>query len=73
MGIPVKLAIMVITDIIGKMFKEEDASSGVRAKDIETRYHFIEEHVEDVFIKVVIFKTEDNNTDLCTKNLKKGT
>jgi hypothetical protein len=52
---------------------EEDASSCVRAKDIETRYHFIEEHVEDVFIKIVIFKTEDNNTDLCTKNLKKGT
>jgi hypothetical protein len=54
MGFPVKLPIMVRTDKIGTMFMAEKASSDVRTKQIDTRYHFIREHIEDGFIKIVI-------------------
>jgi hypothetical protein len=53
-GILVKLTIMVRTDNVGAMFMAENASSGVRTRHIDTKYHFIKEHVEDGFIKIVI-------------------
>jgi hypothetical protein len=56
-GIPAKLRIMVRTDNIGGMFMAENAS-GVKTRHIYTRYHFIREHVEDSFIKVVLVKKE---------------
>jgi hypothetical protein len=51
----------------------ENANSGVRTRHINTRYHFIREHVEDVFIKIVFVKTDDNDSDLFTKNVNKYT
>jgi hypothetical protein len=36
----VKLPIMVRTDKVGVMFMEENESSGVRTRHIDTRYHF---------------------------------
>jgi hypothetical protein len=44
MRIPVKFRIIVRTDNIGGMFMAENASSGVRSRHIDIRYHFIREH-----------------------------
>jgi hypothetical protein len=54
--IPVNLCLMVKTDDIGEMFMAESASYGVRARHIDKRYHFIREHIEDVFIKIIFDK-----------------
>jgi hypothetical protein len=68
-GIPVKLPIMVRNDNIGAMFMaEKNASSDIRTRHIDTRYHFIREHVEDGFIKIVFVKIDNNHSDLFTKN-----
>jgi hypothetical protein len=64
---------MVRTDNIGAMFMEENASSGIRTRQIDSRYHFIREHVEDSFIKIVFVKTDKNYSDLFTKNVNKDT
>jgi sugar/nucleoside kinase (ribokinase family) len=61
MGIPVKLPMMLRTDNIGSMFMAENASSGVRTRHIDTRNHFISEHVEDGFVKIVFVKTDEND------------
>ena len=42
-------------------------------KQIETRYHFVREYVEDEILKVVYVRTEDNTVDILTKNTDKST
>jgi hypothetical protein len=73
MGTPVKLPIMVRDDNIGVMFMAENASSGLRARHIDTKYHFIMEHCEEVLIKIVLVKTDENDPDLFIKNANKDT
>jgi hypothetical protein len=41
--------------------------------DIDSRYHFICEHVEDDFIKIIFVRTNENDADILTKNLNKET
>jgi hypothetical protein len=64
LGISVKLPMIVITDNIGAIFMAENPFSGVRTRHIDTRYHFIREHVEDGFIKIIFVKTNDNDADI---------
>ena len=58
------------TDNIGAIFMAENSSSGVRARHINTRNHFIYKHVEDGFIKIVFVRTNDISI---TKNVNNGT
>jgi hypothetical protein len=44
---------MVRTDNVGAIFIAEKASSGVRTRYMDTRYHFIMDHLEDGFIKII--------------------
>jgi hypothetical protein len=71
MGISVKLPIMVRTGNIGAMFMAENACYGVRYRNIDTRYNFIRENVEDGFIKNIFVKTARNDSDLSTRNVNK--
>jgi hypothetical protein len=64
---------MVRTDSIGTMFMAENASSGVRIRQIDTRDHLIRDHIEDGFINIVFVKTDDNDSDFFTKNVIKNT
>jgi hypothetical protein len=73
LGISVKLPIIVRIDNIGAIFMAENASSGVRTRHIDTRYHFIREHIEDGFIQIVFVGTSDNDADIFTKNVSKET
>jgi hypothetical protein len=61
LGISIKLNIIVRTDKIGAIFMAENPSSAVRTRHIETLYHFICEHVEDGFIKIIFVRTNEND------------
>jgi Reverse transcriptase (RNA-dependent DNA polymerase) len=63
----VKLPIVVRCDNVGAIFM----GSGVCTRHVDTRYHFIREHVEDNFIQIVFVKSCDNDADLFTKNVNK--
>jgi hypothetical protein len=69
MGVEVKLTIVVTSDNVGAIVMAENSSSEVRTRHIDTRYHFVLEHVEDGFIKIVFVESEDNNADIITKNV----
>jgi hypothetical protein len=73
LGISVKLPIIVRIDNNGAIFMAENASSGVRTRHIDTRYHFIREHIEDGFIEIVFVRTSDNDANIFTKNVNKET
>jgi hypothetical protein len=48
-----KLPIVVSCNNVGAIFMAKNLSSGVGTKHVNTRYHFIQEYIEDDFIKTV--------------------
>jgi hypothetical protein len=60
---------VVKTDNIGALFMSQNASTGVRTRHVDTRYHFIRENVEDGIIKIEFVKSDDNDSDIFTKNV----
>jgi hypothetical protein len=51
----------------------ENASSGVCTMHIDTRYQFIQEHIEEGLIQIVFARTSENDADIFTKNVNKET
>jgi hypothetical protein len=73
LGISVELPMIVRKDNISSMFMAENPSLGVRTRHIDTRCHFIREHVEDSFITIIFVKTIENDVDIFVKNVNKET
>jgi hypothetical protein len=73
LSIPVKLPIVVRMDNIGAIFMAENASTSVRTRHVDTRYHFVRELIEDGFIRIIFVKTDENDADLFTKNVNRET
>jgi len=69
LGIPLEYPITVNVDNIGAIYLTKNATTGSRTKHVDTRYHFVREYVEDGIIKVVFVRSEDNHSDIFTKNL----
>ena len=69
MGMKVKLPIVVRVDNLGAIFISENVLVSQKTKHIDIRYRFVQEFVFDGFIKVIFVKTEDNDSDIFTKNL----
>jgi hypothetical protein len=47
----------------------ENASTGFRTWHVDTRYHFVQELIEDGFIKIKFVRSIENDSDLKTKNV----
>ena len=45
--------------------------SSNQTKHVNTRYHFVRELIEDGIIKIEFVRSENNNSDIFTKNLGK--
>ena len=69
MGIRVELPIVVQVDNIGAIFMSENIVTSQRTKHIDVRYKFVNEFVEDGFVKIIFVRSEENDADLFTKNL----
>ena len=68
-GIEIDLPIVVKTDNIGAMFMAQNASSGVRTRHVDTRYHYVRENLEDGIIKIEFVRSDENHSDIFTKNV----
>jgi hypothetical protein len=51
-------------DNVGAIFIAENASATSCTKHIDVRYHFIRELIENITIKIVFVKSEDNKADM---------
>ena len=69
MGVNVILPVIVRVDNIGAIWMAENASAGSRTKHVELKYHFIRRYVEEGFIKIVFVRTDENTSDVFTKNV----
>jgi hypothetical protein len=63
------LPIIVKTDNVGAMFMAQNSSSGVRTRHVNTRYHFVQENLDDGVIKIEFIKSFENQSDIFTKNV----
>jgi hypothetical protein len=67
--VQVKIPIIVKTDNVGAIFMSENASTGVRTRHVDTRYHFVREFIEGGFIKIEFVRSVENDSDVFTKNV----
>ena len=63
-----KLPITVRVDNVGAIFMSENVTTSNSTKHVDNRYRFVNEFVEDRFIKIIFLNTKDNVTDIFTKN-----
>ncbi len=68
-GIQVKTPIVVHVDNVGAIFMSENVSATQRTKHVDARYHYVREFIEEGFIKIIFVKTEENKSDIFTKNV----
>jgi hypothetical protein len=64
LGISMKLLLIVRTENTEMIVMAENDSSGFHTMHNCTRYHFIREHLEDSFIKIVFIGASDNAKNL---------
>ena len=67
--IKVVLPIIVRVDNVGAIYLAQNAVSGPRMKHVDIRYHFVQDYIEDGIVKIVFVKSEENDSDIYTKNL----
>jgi len=68
-GFKVKLPIIVHVDNLGTIIMSENVSVSQRTKHVDIRYRFVQDFVLDGFIKVICVRTNNNDSDIFTKNL----
>ena len=69
MKIKIELPIVVNVDNMGAIFMSKNINTSSRSKHIDVRTKYVNEYVEDGKLRIIYVKTEDNDSDLYTKNL----
>ena len=69
LGMEITSPIEINVDNIGAIYLSKNATTGNCTKHVDTRYHFVWEYIEKGIVKIVFVRSEDNKTDLMTKNL----
>ena len=65
----VNLPMLVLIDNIGAVEMLDMKSGKCRTKHVNTRFHWIKEFIDNEIVLVKYIKSEENVSDICTKNL----
>jgi hypothetical protein len=68
MGLKIKYPIDIRVDNVGAIYIANNYTMSQRTKHIDIRSHFVRQFIEDGIFKVVFIKSEDNDSDIFTKN-----
>jgi hypothetical protein len=68
MGITIAFPIIIKVDNVGAIYLANNHTTGQHTKHIDIRQHFVREYIEDGILKVVSVKSEENDSDIFTKN-----
>ena len=68
MKIEIELPIIVRVDNIRAIYIAENKSTTPRTKHIDIRTKFVNDYIDDGFIKIIFVKSEENDADIFTKN-----
>ena len=72
-GVKVKTPITVYCDNVGEIFLACNAKTGGRTKHIDVKYHYVWEFVRDRVIQTIFVRSENNHSDVFTKNTSQKT
>ena len=64
LGMEVELPIIVRVDNQGAVYLTKNRTLGQRTKHVDTRYHLVQEYIEDGILRIVYTKSKDNTTDI---------
>ena len=67
-GVNVKLPITVFCDNVGAIFLAYNTKTGGRTKHIDVKYHYVREFVYKGEVQIVFVRSENNHSDVFTKN-----
>ena len=65
----VELPVQVKIDNVGAIFMSENKTSASRTRHMDTRWHYVNQMQEDGLVKVDFVRSEDNVSDIGTKNV----
>ena len=65
----IEFPITIKVDNIGAIYMAENNTSNTQTKHVNTRYHFVRELIEEGVIKIEFVRSENNDSDIFTKNL----
>jgi len=69
MGEQVKMPIVCCVDNVRAIFIAENATATPKSKHIDTRAKYVTQLISDGFLKVLFVKTDENSSDIFTKNV----
>ena len=67
--VPIELPVEVEIDNVGAIFMTGNISSSSRTRHMDTRWWFVNDYQSQGLITVKFVKSEDNPSDICTKNV----
>ena len=67
----IKYPIVIKVNNIRAIYLVENNTLNNHTKHINMRYHFVRNYIEDGTIKIKFVRSENNNSDIFTKNLSK--
>ena len=73
LGIEIDYPIVVRCDNVGAIFLGYNAKTSQRTKYVDMKAHFIREYVDQGIVKIIFVKSEDNVSDIWTKNTDQQT
>ena len=68
LGVKFKTPITVYCNNVGAIFLAYNAKTGGRTKHIDVKYHYVREYVRDGIVQIVFVRSENNHSDVFTKN-----
>ena len=69
MMLPVSLTVTVQVDNVGAIFLSENVTTSNNTKHVDIRSKFVWEYQENGTIKIIFVRSENNDSDIMTKNL----
>ncbi len=69
MMLPVSLPVTVRVDNVGAIFLSENVTTSNNTKHVDIRSKFVWEYRENGTIKIIFVRSENNDSDIMTKNL----
>ena len=73
LGVDSDYTIVVRCDNVGALFLGFNAKTSQRTNHIDIKAHFIREYVDQGIVKIIFVKSEDNVSDIWTKNTDQQT
>ena len=68
-GIPVQMPVTIMVDNMGAIFMSKNATSSSRTRHMDVKWRYVNDLSDDKVIELVFVRSEDNWSDMQTKNV----